>query len=271
MLATRAAPNGAVLVAYSRWRLMGENVDAGSHVADRYLDGSYLDANPTWHDEDAPIKAGWVVEILGAHPEISLGSICDVGCGTGGVLESLRDRLGKDVRLTGFEPSQDAVRIAREKRPELQIIERGARAEDGPFDVAVVLDVFEHVEDYLGFLRGLQGLADRYVFLVPLDMTGLNIALPRQFMELRETLGHLHHFSPQTARASLTDTGYQIVESRFMLVADDEAGLPAHRRIVRRVRRVGWRLAPDFTARMIGGLALLVLAQGGQRPPNALP
>jgi 2-polyprenyl-3-methyl-5-hydroxy-6-metoxy-1,4-benzoquinol methylase len=122
-------------------------MDAASRVEDRYLDGRYLDANPTWHDEDGPTKAGWVFEILAAHPEISVQSICDVGCGTGGVLESLQRRVGGGVRLTGFEPSQDAVRIAREKRPGLQIVDRGATPGDGPFDVAMVLDVFEHVED----------------------------------------------------------------------------------------------------------------------------
>jgi len=236
-------------------------MDAGSRVGDRYVDGRYLDANPTWHDEDAPVKAAWVLEILAAHPEISAQSICDVGCGTGGVLEILQQRVGPDVRLTGFEPSQDAVRIAREKRPDLQIIDRGATSEDGPYDVAIMLDVFEHVEDYFGFLRGLQGLAQNYVFHIPLDMMGLNIVFPRQFMAMRETLGHLHHFCPQTALATLKATGYDVIDSKFTLVADDDARQSVPVRAVRRIRRVGWKHAPDLTARMIGGISLLVLAR----------
>ena len=52
----------------------------------RYVDGSYLAENREWHREDAPWKARLVERILLDHG-ISPGSICDVGCGSGDVLE----------------------------------------------------------------------------------------------------------------------------------------------------------------------------------------
>lgn len=237
-------------------------------VASRYLDGRYLEANPTWHEDDAPKKAQWISELLAAHREIDLKSVCDVGCGTGGVLEQLQQRVGGDVRVVGFEPSSDAARIARETRPELQLIERAPTPDDGPFDVALVLDVFEHVEDFFGFLRGLHGLAGNFVFHIPLDMTALNVARIRELMEIRETLGHIHHFCPQTARASLGIAGFEIVDERFTLVAGSIDGkLPLSVKVLRRIRRIGFKRAPDRTARWIGGLSLLVLARSSGRSP----
>jgi SAM-dependent methyltransferase len=237
-------------------------MDEEPRVGSRYLDGRYLEANPTWHEEDAPEKAGWILDMLAAHGDIRVKSICDVGCGTGGVLDALQHRFGDDVRVVGFEPSVVAVRLALEKRPGVEIIERGPTPDDGPFDVAVVLDVFEHIEDFYGFLRGLHGLADNFVFHIPLDMTAFNVLRVRELMSIRETLGHIHHFCPQTARASLESTGYEIVDERFTLVAgtlDRNQSLSV--KLLRIVRRIGFKRAPDLTSRMIGGVSLLVLAR----------
>jgi SAM-dependent methyltransferase len=237
-------------------------MDQEPTVGSRYLDGRYLEANPDWHESDAPQKARWIVDLLAKHKDIDLTSVCDVGCGTAGVLESLQRLVGKDVRVVGFEPSSDAVKIARERRPEVNVIDRAPTPEDGPFDVALVLDVFEHVDDYSGFLRGLHGLANNYVFHIPLDMTAFNVMRVKELMDIRETLGHVHHFCPQTARASLTGAGYDIVDEHFTLVAGTiEGSQPISVKVLRRIRGIGYKYAPDLTARMIGGVSLLVLAR----------
>ncbi len=54
-----------------------------------YLDGSYLDkTGGTWHLEDAPFKARQIAAMLARHPEIRLGTVCEIGCGAGGILVS---------------------------------------------------------------------------------------------------------------------------------------------------------------------------------------
>lgn len=232
-----------------------------TRVDARYQDGSYLDANPTWHEEDALTKAQWVSGML-ADTDIEVTSICDVGCGTGGVLVGLKQLLGNDIRAVGFEPSAVAVRLANQTHRDVEVIQRAPTPDDGPFDVAVVLDVFEHVDDYYGFLRGLHGLAENYVFHIPLDMTALNVFRARELMRIRDTLGHIHHFCPQSARDSLELSGYELIAERFTLVAGELDGeLPCAVRFLRRLRRIGFRYGPDITARTIGGLSLLVLAR----------
>jgi SAM-dependent methyltransferase len=235
---------------------------ASSQIESRYQDGRYLEDNPTWHEEDALTKATWVNGILNRHPDIRVASICDVGCGTGGVLVALRSLMGTAVRAVGFEPSAVAARIAKETHADVEVIPRPPTLADGPFDVAVILDVFEHVEDFYGFLTELRGLADHYVFHIPLDMTALNIVRVDELMRIRDTLGHIHHFCPQSARDSLRVCGYEIVDEHFTIVAGGLTdGLPLSVKLLRILRRTGFRVAPDLTARMIGGLSLMVLAR----------
>src|SRR5205807_8096875 len=83
-------------------------------VQSRFNDGAYLARNPQWHEGDAAWKAQQVVDMLERH-QLRPRSICDVGCGTGAVLEHLRAALPADVKLVGFEPS-DAARSAVPRR-----------------------------------------------------------------------------------------------------------------------------------------------------------
>lgn len=242
-----------------------------TRVDSRYQDGSYLDANPTWHEEDAMSKAEWVHGLLGDRSDIRVTSMCDVGCGTGGVLVGLKKLMGNNIRAVGFEPSAVAVRLANQTHGDVDVIGRAPTAVDGPFDVALILDVFEHVDDYYGFLRGLHGLAENYVFHIPLDMTALNVFRARELMRIRDTLGHIHHFCPQSARDTLAISGYELVADRFTLVAGELNGdLPRLVKLLRRLRRSGFRYAPDLTARTIGGLSLLVLARSADVADEAM-
>ena len=51
-----------------------------------YHDGTYLRNHPTWHEEDAPYKAEDILTFLEKH-SLRPATICEVGCGSGGVLE----------------------------------------------------------------------------------------------------------------------------------------------------------------------------------------
>ena len=59
-----------------------------------YTDGSYLDrTGGTWHLEDSPFKAGQIAKMLARHPDVKLHSICEIGCGAGGILSGLQKLL----------------------------------------------------------------------------------------------------------------------------------------------------------------------------------
>ncbi len=86
------------------------------------------------------------------------GQILEAGCGTGGNLAALSRR----GQISAFEPHIDALAFAREKHPEVEILEAALPSplpyEPGSFDLVAALDVLEHVADDLEAARALVGL-----------------------------------------------------------------------------------------------------------------
>ena len=227
----------------------------------RYGDGSYLASHENWHDEDAAWKAKQVDLLLTAE-KLRPASICDVGCGTGGVLAELR-RLRPGVRMVGYEVSTQAVAIARSRHPDVEVIATDRPSEE-QFDLMLMLDVFEHVEDYLGFLRRCRDLAQMFIFHIPLDMSVQAVLRMSPLLEVRTKTGHLHYFSRETALATLRDAGYATLSERFTKGALELSRQSPRTRMVGLPRRMAYRVHPGMAVRLLGGFSLLVLAERGE-------
>jgi SAM-dependent methyltransferase len=219
-----------------------------------YKDATYLQRHPTWHAKDAAWKAQHVASLL---DPLRPRTLCDVGCGAGHVLALLNERY--QAESIGYDPSPDAIRLARElEHPRLRFV-LGEPAGDIRFDVVLLLDVLEHVEDPFLLLRNVHQFGKRFVFHFPLDLSAQAV-LRGRFERLREELGHLHYFSCETARALLDDSGYRIERWRY-LPSTLENGAESFASKVANVPRWGlWRLSPTLMSRTLGGATLLVLA-----------
>jgi len=187
-------------------------------------------------------------------------SICDVGCGTGGVISHLKSARS-DVRMVGYEVSTQAVSLARERHPEVEVVATDAGRPDERFDLLLLLDVFEHVDDYLGFLRSHVDLARWFIFHIPLDMSVQTVLRMTPLLDVRAKTGHLHYFSRETALATLRDTGYAVLRERFTKGAMELTRQGLRTRMAAVPRRVAYRVQPNLAARMLGGFSLLVLAE----------
>jgi SAM-dependent methyltransferase len=225
----------------------------------RYLDGTQLAAAPDWYESDAAWKAERVRDMMRKHG-MEPGSICDVGCGTGGVLDHLSRTLPPTTRLVGYEMSPQAVALAPEARKQrITFVSEWAEEYEGGFDLMLVLDVFEHVDDYLGFLRAIRGKAGLFIFHIPLDVSVQTVLRGSPFTRARESLGHLHYFSRDTALATLHDTGYATADEELTQPGIDLWG--GKSRLARLPRKAVFRLNPRLAARVMGGFSLLVLAR----------
>lgn len=221
-----------------------------------YNDGCYAAKNPGWHEKDAPWKARQVLSLL-SDRNLRPESIVDIGCGTGGVLEVMAGALS-GRRLVGYDPSLQALgMVTRSDRVEI----RAGTAKDvhEHYDLLLSLDVFEHVEDYIGFLRSLRPLADWFVFHIPLDASAQTVMREKPLLYARSTVGHLHYFTRGTALATLETAGFLIADDR-LLFPRDMPGRRAKTRIANIPRALGRRLSPQLSARILGGSTLLVLA-----------
>ncbi|SQD97054.1 Methyltransferase type 12 [Parafrankia sp. Ea1.12] len=229
-----------------------------------YRNGTYRARNPDWHDGDGAWKALQIGHLLrrnGIDPK----SVCDVGCGTGRVLAELAVQFPAAERLVGTDTSDEVLDTARGLSPrEIEFVNTEKLDQVEHFDLVLMVDLFEHIEDYLGFLRSFRGRADRFVFHIPLDLSAQALLRVEPILHARRHVGHLHYFCRETALATLDDAGYRVLDERYTPGAL-ELDRPGRRRAVARIpRKAAFRLSPHLTARVLGGFSLLVLCDGGE-------
>src|SRR4029077_18429171 len=77
-----------------------------------YTDGSYVaKTGGNWHLQDSPFKARWICRMLARHRDFHPATVCEIGCGAGGILSELQKPL-PHVRFTGYEISPQAHEIS---------------------------------------------------------------------------------------------------------------------------------------------------------------
>ena len=224
-----------------------------------YTSGEYAAKNPSWHQEHSDWKAAQVRRMLAKH-ELKPKRIAEVGCGAGGILEALRAKLDPPPDCTGYEISPQALNLAKPREePGLPFVLGSTDPAGGPYELVLAMDVLEHVEDYLGFVRSLKQIARWQILHIPLDLSIVSLMKPAILQMARKHVGHLHYFCLETALASVEQADLQVRDFFLTSVELDEGG-PGKRRLdlIRRcLRRCNERLA----ARWLGGFSVLLLTE----------
>jgi SAM-dependent methyltransferase len=231
-------------------------------VSSIYDDGTYLDRNPSWHAEDAGWKAAQIMAMVRRHG-LTPRSVGEIGCGSGELLVHLSESLGIGVELHGYDVAIDAYEIARPKSRRNLVFHHGDGIEDSAadFDLVLVIDVLEHVDDYLGFARRVAKLGSDKIFHIPLEVSVQTVMRATPLRASRERWGHVHFFTEETAVATLEAAGMTIVDTAFTFTSLDLPAERLRRKVARLPRRVGYALAPHLAVRVLGGASLLVLAR----------
>ena len=235
------------------------SVDSESAI---YRDGSYLKNNPSWHIEESPFKVRQIKRMM-KRQKLAPKTVCDVGCGAGLVLAELQPHLPSDCVCWGYDISPDALAMSAGRANEkLRFRMRDIRKDqcDTYFDLLLMLDVFEHVEDYMGLVRSVRSKAKQKMFHIPLDLSVQAVLRKNGLLLRRDHHAHLHYFTKETALRTLTDVGYTIVDY-FYTPRCIELGDLFIQKMARIPRQISFALAPDLTVRVLGGYSLLVLAE----------
>ncbi|HEX3096990.1 MAG TPA: class I SAM-dependent methyltransferase [Usitatibacter sp.] len=138
-----------------------------------YTDGTYLARNPAWHSADSGWKADRVARILERHGIVPK-TVCEVGCGAGGVIAGVAQRWPGARCVDDVSPHAWAL-SSRKSAHGLEYRLGDALAEAERFDVALAIDVVEHVEDSPGFLRRLRPKAAHTVFHIPPELSATEL------------------------------------------------------------------------------------------------
>jgi len=227
---------------------------------DIYKGEAYLEKNPSWHVEESPFKAKYILKLLERN-NMSPSTICEVGCGAGEVLKQLQDKMGPNHEFWGYDISPIAQRLIEPRlNDKLHFKLADPSQEDKNYELLLVLDVVEHVEDYFAFLRGMRPIARYKLFHFPLDISVQAVIRRDGMMKRRVDHAHLHYFTKELALQALVDTGYEI-QDYIYTPRSNEIGPSLLQKAFRIPRTVLYSFNHDFAVRVLGGYSFMVLAK----------
>ena len=162
--------------------------------------------------EDSLTKAKNILKILKRN-KLAPRSIGEIGCGAGKTLRQLQMKMDKECIFTGYEISPQAYQLCQKRiNSKLKFKLKDILKEKGSsFDLILVLDVIEHLEDYFTFLRKIKSKSKHKIFQIPLEINLFHL-IKNSFLTFRDSVGHLHFFNDQMVFRILKETGYEIID-----------------------------------------------------------
>lgn len=225
-----------------------------------YTDGSYSSlTGGTWHLEDSPFKARWIMQMLTRHPDFTPKTVCEIGCGAGGILAELQKTMPQGTHFTGYEISPQAHALSLQfSNADIRFVLGSAFDDPESYDLALVMDVVEHVEDCFAFLRKTKLKTRMTILHIPLDAHVSAILRGRNSWD---DVGHIHIFTIETALKTLEHSGYRIHDWFLTEGAITAPTGNPRTRLANLLRRPLCKLNPKLSARLLGGNSMLVLAE----------
>ena len=242
--------------------VLAAEVMAGPESGNPHVNGEYLRNNPAWHASTSEWKAGEIMKMLDRH-NLLPRTVGDVGCGAGEVLRQLQLRMAPDCEFIGYDIAPQAIEMCKERendRLHCELADVCAIATP-PFDLMLILEVVDHVEDYFSFLRTLKSRSTYKLFHFSLDLSVQNALRKGALLKQRDVSVHLHYFNKETILRTLEETGYEIVDYFYTPFAIKFAGGGVGKWVIRPLRRSFFQVNQDLAVRILGGYRLLVLAR----------
>jgi cyclopropane fatty-acyl-phospholipid synthase-like methyltransferase len=230
-------------------------------ASDRYTSGEYAALNEEYHVPDSPWKAAAIHAILQKN-KITPRSVCEIGCGAGEIMSQLQLKMPKDIQFAGYDISPHAIDMCKQRENDnLKCVCGDLLAMDTPpYDVLLCIDVFEHVEDYIGFIRQLQPKATYKVFKIPLALSAITLFRSRGLAASRKKLGHLHYYWKDLALMTIDDLGYEIIDWNYLFLKPEKSRTLKLKMLLL-PRLILSKFSEDFAVKLLGGAALMVLAK----------
>jgi SAM-dependent methyltransferase len=170
-------------------------------ASDAYISGQYWENHPEWLTDHRPLKAKDIVAgLLAVIDDSGLKQlkVADVGGGTGGTLVELL-RLTKEFRPavtvvpTVFDIASNAIARGKELYPNIEFRREFFDIKSGYFDVILLIDVLEHLENPWELLRVTNAAAPYLIVRQPL-LTSLGTFWRNAYAQQRVGEGHIAHF-----------------------------------------------------------------------------
>ncbi|MGE3171088.1 MAG: class I SAM-dependent methyltransferase [Planctomycetota bacterium] len=156
------------------------------------------------------VRQGWVRRALRRQAARGPLRYLDFGCGTGGVLASVRREFAPEEAL-GLDGTQDAIDVGLGRGLPVRLADFRRPIEPGFAPNAITcLDVLEHLEDPVRALRHLRAVADPQALLVVTVP-----AMPSLWSRWDEICGHHRRYTRALLREHLRQGGFEPTRVRY--------------------------------------------------------
>lgn len=225
-----------------------------------YTNGEYLEKNPTWDRADSKWKAA-VIDALMKKNGLAPQTVIEVGCGFGEILVQLSLLNSSIKKIKGFDISPQAIAEAKKSESDkvsfynedfttILVEEKG---------LVLVIDVVEHVQDYLEFLKKIRERGDEFIFHIPLDLSCRTIIKSHILLQQREDVGHIHYFTFEHVKWILKDCGYTMVDWVYTFPDIDRKKPKSFRQWVKKqLRKFSFFISKKASVKLWGGYSVMV-------------
>ncbi|HLY18361.1 MAG TPA: class I SAM-dependent methyltransferase, partial [Bryobacteraceae bacterium] len=161
--------------------------------------------------------------------------------------------------FTGYDISPQALALSeRFSTTRCRFLLGDAFADRSTYDLVLVMDVVEHVEDCFRFLRQARQKGRLKLYHIPLEAHA-SAVLRR--VNLWNSAGHIHLFTIETAIKSLEHTDHRIVDWVLTDGALGTPNKPLRTRVANLLRYPLAKVDAGLAARLLGGYSILILAE----------
>lgn len=233
-------------------------------VDNLYASNEYLRKNPSLHEEDHPRKVELInpfVDRFAALNRRRTVALMDVGGGTGHILHQVYSRLhlrhGLNVTPYSLDLSPGCLEIQKKNCPALRKTLNedvcGTSLGDKEIDLALLIDVLEHVPADTQALRELSRVSRYLLLRCPLE-DNIHFRLSdwyRGGAHRRwrvETLGHIHAYSYKKLRDRISRYAGNILTYQYSCYARRLLEHPAHKARLSQRQKIMYRFAAGIFA-----------------------
>lgn len=198
---------------------------------DIYSSGEYIELNPSLHNEDSFFKFSNIKDVLQKSGILEFNvkyKILDIGGGNGQVGKYFCEYLiekGIDFEFDALDLSEDMLKIQKLNN---QYLSRTYSGEldlvPECYDIILLIDVIEHIEEYNSFLNKLNFKTSHVIFNIPIEKNIFdrlrNYYLRNgYYLEQYRTLGHVNFYS-YSSSVQLLRNYFDLIEFKFVPYSD---------------------------------------------------
>lgn len=139
-------------------------------------------------------------------------SVLDIGCGNGALAYDLADKAKSVVGIDIVEKNILKAKAKFNKSNIKYLVGDATKdLDEEKFDVVILSNVLEHIDDRLNFLNGIKGLASKILIRVPMfDRDWLPLYKKELGVQWRLDKTHFTEYTEVTFREEIQKVGYKI-------------------------------------------------------------